>query len=441
MISFFRRLIRGYIKSNLLLRILMGLLLGAVAGLLCGPDIQWIKPLGDLFIRLLKMIVMPVIIFTLVVGAAGIHTSKLGRVGVKALLFYVLTSAFAVALGLLFGNMFSPGEGMALTAMHSAGDNSINLTKPDLIDTLLNIVPSNPFAAIAEGNVLATIFVSLFTGVALAHIRECENVQTREAAQALYQFFEGGSQLVYVIVHWVLQFAPIGVFALIAVVFGNQGAAAFGPLIGVTLTVYCAFVAHLVLVYGGILTWRRISFRQFLIKARAAMVTSFVTRSSGGTLPVSMEVAEKEMGVSRGIFSFTLPLGATLNMDGTAIYQGVCAVFIGLAIGLPLSFEQQLTVIVTAVLASIGTAGVPGAGAIMLLMVLDSVGLKVEQGSTVAAAYAMIFGIDALLDMGRTSLNVTGDLTVTCVVAQSEGELQTEVWNNRLPTTPAAQKI
>lgn len=232
----------------------------------------------------------------------------------------------------------------------------------------------------------------------------------------------------YKVVHWILEYAPIGVFALIAVVFGKQGSEAFGPLAMVTGAVYVALLAHLVFVYGGLLTVFGFNFRTFLSKARAAMVTSFVSRSSGGTLPVSMEVAEENMGVSKSVYSFTLPLGATINMDGTAIYQGVCAIFVGFAIGMPLDFGQQLTVIATAVLASIGTAGVPGAGAIMLLMVLESVGLKVEPGTAVAAAYAMIFGIDALLDMGRTSLNVTGDLAATCLVAKTEGEIDLEKW-------------
>ena len=157
-------------------------------------------------------------------------------------------------------------------------------------------------------------------------------------------------------------------------------------------------------------------------------MTAFVTRSSGGTLPVSMEIADAEMGISKGVYSFSLPLGATINMDGTAIYQGVCAIFVGFAIGTPLTFAQQLTIIATAVLASIGTAGVPGAGAIMLMMVLDSVGLKVEAGSPVAMAYAMIFGIDALLDMGRTACNVTGDMAVTCIVAKTENEMDSSYW-------------
>lgn len=420
-------LMSWYFKSNLLMRILLGLGLGAVAGLVFGPAISWVSPFGDIFVRLLKMIVMPVVIFTLVVGAASIHPSRLGRIGVKALLFYMLTSAFAVAVGLLFGNLFSPGEGMQLAGVaDSAGR---ELSQPSLIQTFLNIVPKNPFGVIAGGKILPTIFCAMMFGVGLAYLRESTEDRIKNAADTVFYFFEGCAEIMYKVVHWILEYAPIGVFALIAVVFGKQGAEAFGPLMTVTGAVYVALLSHLIFVYGGLLTAFGFNFRKFLGKARAAMVTSFVSRSSGGTLPVSMEVAEENMGVSRSVYSFTLPLGATINMDGTAIYQGVCAIFVGFAIGMPLDFGQQLTVIATAVLASIGTAGVPGAGAIMLLMVLESVGLKVEPGTAVAAAYAMIFGIDALLDMGRTSLNVTGDLAATCLVAKTEGEIDLGKWD------------
>jgi Na+/H+-dicarboxylate symporter len=237
-------------------------------------------------------------------------------------------------------------------------------------------------------------------------------------------------------VNWILQYAPIGVFALIADVFGKQGAEAFGPLGLTTLAIYLAFVGHMLLVYGGMLLAYRLSPIAFFSKAKEAIVTAFVTRSSGGTLPVSMKIAGSKMGISKGVYSFSLPLGATINMDGTAIYQGVCAIFVGFAIGAPLTFAQQLTIIATSLLASIGTAGVPGAGAIMLMMVLESVGLKVEPGSQVAMAYAMIFGIDALLDMGRTTCNVTGDLVVTCVVAKAENEMDLSAWQKDLQHAP-----
>jgi Na+/H+-dicarboxylate symporters len=232
----------------------------------------------------------------------------------------------------------------------------------------------------------------------------------------------------YKVVHGIMQYAPIGVFVLIAQVFAQQGAKAIGPLLIVTLTVYVGLIVHLVVIYGGLLSVYKLGFGKFLKGANEAMITAFVTRSSSGTLPVTMRCSEENLGVPRTIGSFTLPLGATINMDGTAIYLGVCAMFIGFATGSPLTLNQQLTVIITATLASIGTAGVPGAGAIMLIMVLESVGLNVVEGSAVAAAYAMILGIDALLDMGRTCLNVTGDMVGSSIVAKTEKELDMSKW-------------
>jgi Na+/H+-dicarboxylate symporter len=428
-----------YFRSNLLVRILVGLVLGSVAGLIFGPKISWVSPFGDVFVRLLKMIVVPVVLFTLVVGAASIHPARLGRVGAKALILYMATTAFAVTIGLVAGNIFTPGKGMELVGTASAFGKQVS--RPSLMQTLLAIVPQNPFNAIVSGDMLPIIFFALIFGMGVAYLRESNDERVRNAANTVFNFFDGGAEVMYKVVVWILQYAPIGVFALIAVVFGKQGAQAFGPLGMVTLSVYLALLVHVLFTYSGLLLLFRINPKQFFARAREAMVTAFVTRSSGGTLPVTMDVAETRMGVSKGVYSFTLPLGATINMDGTAIYQGVCALFIAFAIGSPLNLGQQVTVILTATLASIGTAGVPGAGAIMLLMVLDSVGLKVEPGTTVAAAYAMIFGIDALLDMGRTALNVTGDLVVTCGVAKGEGELDQTYWGKAAPGRVAAETV
>lgn len=265
-------------------------------------------------------------------------------------------------------------------------------------------------------------------GIGLSYLKISGNERIRNAAETVYNIFDGAAEVMYIVVRWVLQYAPIGVFALLAVVFAKQGAAAAGPLGIVTLAAFLGYIIHVVIVYGGLLSFNKLNFITFLKGAKEAMVTAFVTRSSSGTLPVTMTCVDKNLGVSRNVYSFTLPLGATINMDGTAIYQGVCALFIGFAIGLPLSLGQQITVILTAVLASIGTAGVPGAGAIMLLLVMDSIGLPIETGSPVAAAYAMILGIDAILDMGRTCINVTGDMTGTLLVAKSEKMLDYAKW-------------
>lgn len=418
-----------YFRSNLLLRILLGLILGAVAGIIfqdATKAINFFSPFGDLFVRLLKMIVQPVIIFTLIVGTASITPSRLGKVGVKIIIFYLCTSLFAIIVGLLFGNLIQPGTGMEIVGGAAEGK---ALKSPSLIPTLLAIVPTNPFEAFAKGDVLPTICFSIFFGISLAFCREHAEQRVMAAADVTYKFFEGAAEVIFKVVGWIMQYAPIGVFALIFVVFSKHGAGAFGPLASVTVAVYLALICQLIIVYGGLLLLFGLSPIKFYKKVRSPMLTAFVTRSSGGTLPISMEAAEKEMGITRGVYGFTLPLGSTINMDGTTIYLGVCAIFIANAIGTPLTFSQQGVVILTAVLASIGTAGVPGAGAIMLLMVLDSIGLKVEAGSAVAAAYAMVFGIDAILDMGRTSMNVVGDMAGTTIVGKLEGEMNMEVWN------------
>jgi Na+/H+-dicarboxylate symporter len=232
----------------------------------------------------------------------------------------------------------------------------------------------------------------------------------------------------YKIVGGVMQYAPIGVFFLISGVFATQGPRVIGPLVFVMFIAYVAFILHVVIGFGGSLTLFGLSFVKFLRGAQEAMITAFVTRSSNATLPISLRVSEDNLGVPRSISSFTLPIGATINMDGTAIYLAIGSMFIAFAIGKPLTMDQQLVVLLTATLGSIGAAGVPGAGAIMMLMVLESVNLKVEPGTAVAAAYAMMLGVDALFDMGRTCLNVTGDIVAATVVSKHEGELDMSKW-------------
>ena len=423
-----------YFKSNLLSRILIGLVAGAVVGIALGygsPDtvkafVDNTKFFGDIFIRLLKMIVVPVILFSLIAGAASIAPSRLGRVGVKILAFYLATSALAVTIGLVFANIFQPGAGMGIV-----GDAAVQgkvAESPTISQILLNIVPTNPAESLAKGDVLPIIFFAVLFGLAIAYVKDSKDATVAKGAESLFQLVNAGAETMYKIVRGIMEYAPIGVFFLIAMVFAQQGAKALGPLLFVTLTVYVGLLVHLVISYGGIMAVAGLGFFKFLKGANEAMITAFVTRSSGGTLPVTMRCSEEKLGIPRNISSFTLPLGATINMDGTAIYLGVCAMFIGYATGNPLTMDQQLTVIITATLASIGTAGVPGAGAIMLLMVLESIGMKVEAGSAVAAAYAMILGIDALLDMGRTCLNVGGDMAGSAVVAKSEGELELSKW-------------
>ena len=422
-----------YFKTNLLARILIGLILGAIVGIILGFFPDSIKPFvdnskffGDLFIRLLKMIVVPVILFSLIAGSASIAPSRLGRVGVKIMVYYLLTSAFAVFIGLVFANIFQPGAGFNVV-----GDVAVKGTQaapPTIAQILLNIVPTNPFESLMKGDVLPVIFFAVVFGLGLSYIKDSKQQALAKSGALLLDAVNAAAETIYKMVGGIMQYAPIGVFVLIAQVFAQQGPKAIGTLLMVTLTVYIGLIVHLVGTYGGLLAVWRLGFIKFLKGANEAMITAFVSRSSNATLPVTMRCSEENLGIPRSISSFTLPLGATINMDGTAIYLGVCAMFIGFATNQPLTINQQLTVIITATLASIGTAGVPGAGAIMLIMVLESIGLKVTEGSAVAAAYAMILGIDALLDMGRTSLNVTGDMVGSAIVAKTEKELDLAKW-------------
>ncbi len=422
-------LLRSYLDYPILQKILLGLILGAIFGLIvghygyAGAVKTYIKPFGDVFIRLLKMLVMPIVFASLVVGAASISPARLGKVGVKIVVYYLTTSAFAVALGILLARIFKPGLGLHL----ATGAKFSAKSAPSMVQTLLNIIPKNPFGALANGQVLPTIFFAIILGIALTYLMDSKDELIKNSAHTLFNAINGLAEAMYKIVGGVMQYAPIGVFALIAYVMAEQGVKVVGQLAKVTVAVYIGLFLQILIVYFSLLKIFGMDPVKFIKKAKDAMLTAFVTRSSSGTLPVTMRVAREEMGIDRGIYSFTLPLGATINMDGTALYQGVCTFFIALAIGQHLTVSQQLTVVLTAVLASIGTAGVPGAGAIMLAMVLQSVGLPLTDPS-VAAAYAMILGIDAILDMGRTMVNVTGDLAGTTIVAKTEGEIDLSKW-------------
>ncbi|WP_457742218.1 dicarboxylate/amino acid:cation symporter [Thermococcus sp.] len=424
-------IMRRYLEYPVLWKILYGLIFGAIFGLIAGHFgwtnfvATYIKPFGDLFVRLLKMLVMPIVLASLVVGAASISPARLGRVGAKIIVYYLVTSAMAVFFGLIVGRVFNVGSGVHLG---SGTGKAIEAKSPSLVQTLLNIVPTNPFASLTNGKVLQVIFFAIILGIAITYLMNRREERVRKSAETLLRVFDGLAEAMYLIVTGVMQYAPIGVFALIAYVMAKEGLKVVGPLAKVVVAVYLGLFLQIVITYFALLKLFGIDPLKFIKKAKDAMLTAFVTRSSSGTLPVTMRVAEENMGVDKGIYSFTLPLGATINMDGTALYQGVTVLFVANAIGHPLTLSQQLVVVLTAVLASIGTAGVPGAGAIMLAMVLQSVGLNLTPGSPVALAYAMILGIDAILDMGRTMVNVTGDLTGTTIVAKTEGELDESKW-------------
>ncbi|MDR2800279.1 MAG: dicarboxylate/amino acid:cation symporter [Desulfovibrio sp.] len=422
-----------YFGSNLLFRILIGLVLGAVVGLFlafspeaAGPFVTYTRFFGDIFVRLLRMIVVPVIFFSLIVGAASITVQQLGRVGVKIFIYYLATTAVAVSIGLLLATIFDPGAGLNIAG--NAAVQGKTATPPPFSQVLLNIVPNNPVESLAKGDVLPIIFFGLIFGIALSVLRGSSNEALASGAAKLFELCQTVAETMYLLVHGIMQYAPVGVFVLIAMVFAQQGAKVIGPLVFVTFLCYIGFVAHVFVTYGGVLTLNKLSFAKFVRGGWEASITAFVTRSSNATLPISLRVTEENMGVPRSVSSFSLPIGATVNMDGTAVYLAVCAIFIGNAVGHPLTGEHMATLTILATLGSIGAAGVPGAGAIMMLMVLEGVGLPVTAGSAVAACYAMILGIDALLDMGRTCLNVTGDLVGAVVVSKSEKKLDLGKW-------------
>ncbi|MDR1148326.1 MAG: dicarboxylate/amino acid:cation symporter [Spirochaetaceae bacterium] len=416
-----------YFDFNLLYRILIGLVLGVILGLVFKDKILWIQPLGDLFVRLLKMIMMPIIVSTLIVGASSVSPANLGKVGIRIIVLYLITSAVAVVIGLIMGAIFQPSANLA---MENVADAAARIAAtPKLSDTLLAIVPTSILQSLVNEAVLAVIFAALIMGIAISYLRVSGDERKEKAAAVLYNFFDGVAEVMMLIIKGIMQYAPIGVLSLVSVVFATNGPKVVGSLGVVTAACFIGYALHVIIVYLGMVKfYARLPIKRFFRDAKDPFITAFVTRSSNGTLPVTMEAAEN-LGVHKDIYSFSLPLGATINMDGTAIYQGVCATFIAFSVwGHGFSIPQMGIIVVTATLASIGTAGVPGAGAIMLLLVLDSVGLPVTAGSVVAGAYAMILGIDALLDMGRTALNVTGDLSCTTTVASRMKELDMKKW-------------
>lgn len=398
-----------YLDVPLIWKLLTGLILGLFAGLVFRDDIKVIAPLGDLFLRLLSMLILPLILTTLLVGITSVSAKELGRVGTKVFSLYLMTTFFAISIGMGLAMLVSPGQGLSIGEDLEAEERQ----PPELAEVFLNIFPSNIFEAFSSGEILAVLFVTLIVGFALNKLLDAEDESISEGARTLKNLLITAQEIVYLIVRGVLEYSPVGVFALIAVTVGSVGIDALLPLGKLIVVVYVA-IALMLVVYAVL----NLSFKQSPIRfyraAKEPMLTAFVTRSSGGTLPVTSSAADK-LGIPRGIHSFTLPLGATINMDGTAIYVGACVVFVADAMGTTLSIGDLISVILVGVLASIGTAGVPGAGLIMLTMAVGATGLPM-------APVALIAGIDVVLDMVRTMCNVAGDLAVTNAVAHTERE-------------------
>ncbi len=411
-------------KMSLTTKILVALILGAIVGVALFPmsDVPFIKNVvidfffvlvGKVFLNSIKMMVVPLVFVSLVVGAAMIgDVKKLGRIGSKTILFYLMTTAIAITIAITLANITNPGMvgGISMEGAEFAAKES-----PALVAVLYDMVPTNPISSLANGKMLQIIVFALFVGTALT-------IQG-EKGKAVFTFFEQLNDVNLKIVELVMKMAPIGVFCLIAKTFATLGWGMFAPLAVYMLTVIGALFLHAILTYQGLLAAiTKLNPIQFFKNFSPAMAVAFSTASSSSTLPITIETTVKRCGVEEDIASFCLPLGATINMDGTAIMQGVATVFIAQLFGVDLTINQYMMVIVTATLASVGTAGVPGVGLIMLSMVLQQVGLPVE-------GIAIIMGVDRILDMTRTAVNITGDAVCTCIIAQGEGGLDKEIFN------------
>ncbi|MBF4693633.1 dicarboxylate/amino acid:cation symporter [Fusibacter ferrireducens] len=409
--------------TSLTKKILIAMLLGVIVGLILNPfgENVIVKDyvvgfgfvlFGSVFIALIKMMVVPLVFVSLTLGAAQMgDIKKLGRIGGKTVGFYLLTTAIAITIAIIVGTIVKPGSFMQMTAQEMTYEAA---ESPDFVNVLINMVPTNPIDAMAKGNMLQIIIFALLTGTAITIIGE--------KAKLVKDLLEQVNEVILQMVMLIMKFAPYGVFALVGKTMATFGFDAIGSLLAYMLCVLGALVIHGVLTYQGLLyATTKLSPIQFFKNFAPAMAVAFSTSSSNATLPVTIETAEKRLGVKKELASFTLPLGATINMDGTAIMQGVATVFIAQLYGIPLGIGDFATVILTATIASIGTAGVPGVGLVMLSMVLVQVGLPVE-------AIGLILGIDRILDMCRTVINITGDAVCTLIVAKTENEFDEEVY-------------
>ena len=408
-------------KLTLPTQIAIGMAVGVVLGAVVGESIVVIKPIGDLFLRLIRMVVVPLVFASLLVGTATVgDPKKLGRIGGRTLAYYLCTTAIAITIGLLIANIVQPGAGMdpivqeSLLADFAAGaDSSVDSMRqrPTVTDTLLEIVPTNPIEALATANMLQIIFFAVMFGVALTLVPNAEH------KASVLSFFEGVSDAMIQVVHIVMRIAPIGVFALMAVAVGQFGLDVLRVLLLYAACVILGLILHMSLVYTtAVKLFANVSPRRFFAAIRPAQIVAFSTSSSAAVLPVTMDRVTKGLGVPEQVSSFVLPLGATINMDGTALYQGVATVFIAQVYGVDLGIGGQLTIVLMATLASIGAAAVPGVGIITLAMVLEQLGLPLD-------GIALILGVDRILDMLRTATNVTGDASAAVIVAAAEGQL------------------
>ena len=364
---------------------------------------SYIKPFGTIFLNLVKFIVVPIVLFSIMCGIISMRDiKKVGSIGLKTVVYYLCTTAFAITIGLIGGNLFK-----GLFPKVATTDLTYEAAEAtSFMDTIVNIFPSNFVSPMVEANMLQIIVMALLLGFAIIMIGEEKNARVVNACNDLNDVFMKCMEMI-------LKLSPIGVFCLLCPVIASNGAAIIGSLAMVLLAAYICYIVHAVVVYSiAVKAMGGLSPLEFFKGMLPAIMFAFSSASSVGTLPINMECVEK-MGASKEVTSFVLPLGATINMDGTAIYQGVCAIFIAACYGIHLTLPQMLTIILTATLASIGTAGVPGAGMVMLAMVLTSVGLPVD-------GIALVAGVDRIFDMGRTTVNITGDASCCMIVSNME---------------------
>ena len=382
-----KSLFKAYLRASLILKISVALVLGIIAGFLLGEQAAILAPLGDLLLRLLTFLIIPLILFTLIVGVNQTSIANLGRSGSKVFVYYTVTSAIAIVVGLLVATILKPGMGMQLT-----GNETFDVPEnPGILKVILDIVPSNIFTAFTEMNLLGIIFTALVFGIAISAMRSSEK-QSR-LGESLMTTITALNEASLIVLKAILQYVPIGIFAIMANTVGSQGIDTLISLGGMIGVFYLSLLVHIML-YTVFLLLFKVNPVQFFKIARTPMITAFVTQSSTGTLPLTLEAA-KNMGISKSLYGFAIPLGATVNMDGAAIRIAVSAVFAANVVGTPLTLSDMLMVVLVGTLASIGTAGVPGAGIVMIATVFVQLGLPME-------AVALLTAIDALVGMGAT---------------------------------------
>lgn len=396
-------------------KMLLGLLLGTVTGIILGPYAVYLKPFGTIFLGLLNMVVVLLVFSSMAAGVTSINdVKKLGRVGLKTLLMYLLTTAVAIILAAVMAKIVNPGRGIHLGSIETKI--AVEATTPSLLNLFLDLVPSNPLGALANGNILQVIFFAIFLGIAINF--------AGEKGKPLARGLEALSDVMFSMTKMIMNFAPYGVFAIMAWVAGSFGIAVLWPLLKLVLAHYFTCTLHLILIYGGILFFMaKVKIRPFFKGMSEAMTLAASTTSSSATMPVTLHCVKENLGVSKNIANFSIPLGTTINMNGTAIFQGLATVFIAQAYGIELGWQNLLIIVITGTFAAVGCAGIPGGGLVTLSIVLGSVGLPLE-------GIAIVAGIDRLRDIVGTVTNVLGDAVVAVYVAKSEGEFDEKTYNN-----------